>query len=75
MASKEDYDRAVGEFIGSIRSGLSEKVVSVYAAGSYSRGDFVPGRSDIDIYVVTMVDDPDVEKELRSFADPIIEKY
>jgi len=75
MASKEDYDRAVGEFIGSIRSRLSEKVISVYAAGSYARGDIVPGRSDIDIYVVTKVGDSDVEKELQSFADPIVEKY
>jgi predicted nucleotidyltransferase len=75
MASKEDYDRAVDEFIGSIKSGLSEKVISVYATGSYARGDFVPGRSDIDIYVVTKVSDSDVEKELRSFADPIVEKY
>jgi len=75
MVSKEDYDRAVDEFIGSIGSRFGEKVVSVYAAGSYARGDFVPGRSDIDVYVVTKVGDSDVEKELRSLADPIVEKY
>jgi len=75
MASKEDYARAVDEFIASIRSQLSEKVISVYAAGSYARGDFVPGRSDIDMYVVTKVGDPDIEKELRLFAEPIVEKY
>lgn len=75
MVSKGDYDKAVDEFVNSIRDRLGEKIVSIYAAGSYTRGDFIPGRSDIDIYVVTKVNEPNIEKELQLYVNDVVKKY
>jgi predicted nucleotidyltransferase len=50
--SQEDYDNAVSELVSVITKKHEGRVEAVYAGGSFARGDFVPGRSDMDIYVV-----------------------
>jgi len=43
---------------------LGKKIVGLYLSGSLAYGDFVPGRSDIDLQAV--VRKPLTEEELRS---------
>lgn len=38
--SKDDYENSVDEFMGIIEGKLAYRVVSVYAAGSFARGDY-----------------------------------
>jgi hypothetical protein len=52
MATVEDYQRALENFVSDLRGGLGDDVVSVMLYGSMARGDCKPGRSDlIDAYV------------------------
>ncbi|MFP4051230.1 MAG: nucleotidyltransferase domain-containing protein [Thermoplasmata archaeon] len=57
---------------------FSNHIISVYVAGSVARGDFVPGRSDIDIYAVVQERDEDVEglfeEELERLEDEYLEE-
>jgi predicted nucleotidyltransferase len=50
--SWEDYYNAVNGLIEVITGRYKSSVKTICAGGSFARGDFVPGRSDIDIYVV-----------------------
>ncbi|MFL5893425.1 MAG: nucleotidyltransferase domain-containing protein [Solirubrobacterales bacterium] len=51
--AESNYLAAVRE---QLRAVLDERVIGVYAGGSYALGDYLPGRSDLDIAVV--VPDP-----------------
>lgn len=54
------------EFCKSSKCG--DEIVALYLAGSAARGDFVPGRSDIDIYVVVREDKEGIEEALKKAA-------
>jgi predicted nucleotidyltransferase len=86
--SQEDYYDAVHELVRVIAEKYGDKVDSVYAGGSFARGDFVPGRSDIDIYIVLRDGKEELEagmkrealetekrrfKELKSVVDAVLD--
>lgn len=50
---------------------FSEKVESIYLGGSVARGDFTPGRSDIDIYVVLKERDEGLEEQFEEKLEDI----
>jgi len=67
--SKEDYREAIEELVEFCgKSRHKENIVAVYLGGSVARGDFSPGRSDIDIYVVVSGRKKEIEEELREAA-------
>ncbi|MBE0513277.1 nucleotidyltransferase domain-containing protein [Candidatus Bathyarchaeota archaeon] len=50
--TKKDYLGALRELVSDIEAKHSAEVKAIYVGGSVARGDFIPGRSDIDVYVV-----------------------
>jgi len=75
VVKKEDYDKAVTDFVKYLSEELGEYIKAIYVAGSYARGDFVPGKSDIDIYVVLNKRDQNIENKIIEIAKGIEEKY
>lgn len=67
METKQDY-LAVVDQIQRFCKGQFPNLIALYLGGSVARGDFVPGRSDIDLYAVTAEKDGDLEERLTSFA-------
>lgn len=68
--TKKDYLNTLDEFVNVVVRKYSEEVKTVYVGGSVARGDFVPGRSDIDFYIVSKDDNKEelqkkLEKEVR----------
>lgn len=43
----------IDEFVKFCKKEINEKLVSVYLVGSCGRGEFIPGSSDINLYVIT----------------------
>lgn len=43
----------IDEFVKFCKENIKEKLVSVYLVGSCGRGEFIPGSSDINLYVIT----------------------
>ncbi len=74
MVSRQDYEDSVDEFVSIIERELADKVVAVYAAGSFARGDYKPGRSDIDLYIVVKEEDEDLKRRLNELAKGIKDK-
>lgn len=74
MIGREDYEKSADEFASIIGRELADKVVAVYAAGSFARGDYKPGRSDIDLYIVVKEEDEDLKRKLREIARGIEDK-
>ncbi|RLF05467.1 MAG: hypothetical protein DRK00_04350 [Thermoprotei archaeon] len=74
MVSREDYRRAVEELVRVIAEEFGDAVVAVYVAGSFARGDFLPGRSDVDVYVV-LSRDGEVSEGIRRRAKEIERRY
>lgn len=73
--SREDYYDAVNELIEVITGKYKNNLKAIYAGGSFGRGDFVPGRSDIDIYVVVAGNrKEELERELQGEALKIEKK-
>ncbi len=69
MIPRENYFRAIGELVKYCRrSKCRDEIVALYLGGSVARGDFVPGRSDIDIYAVARDDKGGVERILKGAA-------
>ena len=66
--SREDYYGAVSELIEVITGRYRNDLKAIYAGGSFARGDFVPGRSDIDIYIVAENRKEQLQKELQGEA-------
>jgi len=63
--SREDYYDAVNELIEVITGRYRNSLKAIYAGGSFARGDFVPGRSDIDIYIVAENRKEELQRELH----------
>jgi predicted nucleotidyltransferase len=74
--TKKDYLDAVNEFVKLIDRKYGEMVEAVYVGGSVARGDFVPGRSDIDFYVVSKASNKEeLQKKLNEEAKKLEAKY
>jgi len=73
--SQKDYRDAVGEWINVTTGRYGNKIRAVYAGGSFARGDFVPGRSDIDLYVVVEDRKEELQRDLQREASEIEKKY
>lgn len=72
MLTKLDYKNAIEEMVSYIKDAeFKHSIIAVYIGGSVSRGDFVPGRSDIDLYVVMSMIDKDVESNLIHKASQV----
>jgi predicted nucleotidyltransferase len=77
-SSREDYEGAVNELVAFARDKLGDKISSIYVVGSYARGDFIPGRSNIDLFIVVKggVDEVvRIQKQLEPYAAQLNEKY
>lgn len=75
MVGKEDYNKAVTDFVKNFCKELGEYIEAIYVAGSYARGYFVPGRSDINVYVVLNKRNRNIENNIIEIAREIEEKY
>lgn len=73
--SRKDYYNAVNELIEVATGKYKKGLKAIYAGGSFARGDFTPGRSDIDIYVVAENGKQKLQRELRGEALKIEKKY
>jgi len=74
--TKNDYLRAVSELVNDITAKYAAKIKAIYVGGSVARDDFVPGRSDIDVYVVLRNGDKDeFQKSFKAEARRIEAKY
>ncbi len=75
MVPKRAYQEAIEELIGFCgRSRYRGDIVALYLGGSVARGDFSPGRSDIDIYVVAGANKEGIEAEFKAAAKRIAEE-
>jgi len=73
--SQEDYYHAVSELVDAIAEKYGNSVKAIYSGGSFARGDFVPGRSDVDIYIVAKDRKEELQRDLQSEASEIERKY
>ncbi|MCI2425114.1 nucleotidyltransferase domain-containing protein [Candidatus Acetothermia bacterium] len=72
MVSERDYWKSIEELIVVCkRSQHKGDIIAIYLGGSVARGDFSPGRSDIDIYVVTSGKKEEIGEELKEAARKI----
>jgi predicted nucleotidyltransferase len=72
--TREDYYDAVNELIEVITKTYRNGLKAIYAGGSFARGDFVPGRSDVDIYIVAENRKEELQRELQGEALKIEKK-
>jgi predicted nucleotidyltransferase len=74
--TKKDYQSATDDFVRVIDSKYDEVVKAVYVGGSVARGDFVPGRSDIDFYIVLRAGNKEeLQKKLNEEVKKLEAKY
>lgn len=73
--SHKDYYDAVSELVDVISERYENRVKVIYAGGSFAREDFVPGRSDIDLYIVVEDREDEPERDLQCEALRIEKKY
>ena len=50
-----EINAVLGEWVQGLLHVLGGKVIGLYLSGSLAYGDFVPGRSDIDLHAVVRV--------------------
>lgn len=74
MLSKMDYLHAVGKLVGRCES-YEDEIVALYMGGSVSRGDFSPGRSDLDIYLVLKEENEEVIERFKNETKNIEGEY
>lgn len=67
MLSKIEYLEAIEEIV-SCYAGYQDDIIAVYLAGSVARGDFSPGRSDIDIYIIVSGKMDEIDEKLKENA-------
>jgi len=51
----QDINDLLADWIGGIKNILGPNGLGLYLTGSLAYGDFVPGRSDIDLYVALRI--------------------
>jgi len=73
--SQEDYFNAVNELVEDITKKYADKVKAIYAGGSFAREDFVPGRSDVDLYVVTQDQEEITQANLQITASEVEKRH
>lgn len=78
-ASKEDYENAVSELTSFAKEKLGNHILAIYAVGSYARGDFLLGKSNIDFFIVVkpskMEKIVEIGELLDQYAERLGEKY
>lgn len=72
---RENYYNAVNELIEVITERYGNSLKAIYAGESFARGDFVPGRSDVDIYVVVSNGKEELQRDLQGEALSIENRY
>jgi len=76
LITKQDYRNSIQALISRLNQlELKDSILAVYIGGSVSREDYIPGRSDIDIYVVMKSYDMNIEKELNNIGLELTIKY
>jgi len=73
--SRKDYYNSVSELVAVVTGKYGSKIKAMYAGGSFAREDFVPGRSDIDIYVVMKDENEELRRFLEQKAVEVERKY
>jgi predicted nucleotidyltransferase len=74
--SKDTYYRAVDEITQVCSNGLKKDIVALYLIGSVAKGDFKPGKSDLDFeLILTDNADPKTIFDFSKIVYSIIEKY
>lgn len=74
--TREEFVNAVNELISTVVDRHGDQIEAIYAGGSFARGDFVPGRSDVDLYVVAKKQDgKKLQKKLAQEARKLEEEY
>jgi len=66
--TRQDYHDSVHELIEVVTGRYGSGLKAIYAGGSFARDDFVPGRSDIDLYVVARAGREQLQRELQREA-------
>jgi predicted nucleotidyltransferase len=74
-STPENYLDAVAELVEVAAKRYGDKVKAIYAGGSFARGDFVPGRSDIDLYMVLQDQNERIQSELQREVSRVEKKY
>lgn len=75
MTSEQTYYDVLDEVAAISEREFTEEVTAVYVSGSVARGDFTPGRSDIDLYVVLNERNSRIEEQYRDALDELEEEY
>jgi predicted nucleotidyltransferase len=73
--TRKDYYDSVSELISLATKKHGNEIMAIYAGGSFAREDFVPGRSDIDVYVVAKDDSEELRRFLERKAAETERKY
>ena len=76
MQDIEKYRQAVDSLIEQIKTKFKDDVISIVVVGSWARGDFIPGQSDIDLNIVIKTgDSSEYEARIRTLANSIQKEY
>lgn len=75
MYTRKDYYDSVSELIALVTEKHGSEIIAIYAGGSFAREDFVPGRSDIDVYFVVKDDNEELRRFLEEKAEEVERKY
>ncbi len=76
MQDIEKYHQAIDSVIEQLKINFKDDIISIIVVGSWARGDFIPGQSDIDLNIVINAgDSSECEVKARTLADSIQKKY
>lgn len=75
MTSEQTYYDVLDEVAAVSERDFAEEVTAVYVSGSVARGDFTPGRSDIDLYVVLDDRNARIEEQYRNALGELEDEY
>ena len=76
MQALEKYQQAIDSLLGRLNIEFKDNLSSVLVVGSWARGDFIPGQSDIDINVVMKTGaSSDYESKVKKIASDIQHEY
>jgi predicted nucleotidyltransferase len=75
MFTRKDYYDSVSELIVLATENHEREIMAIYAGGSFAREDFIPGRSDIDVYFVVKDGSEELKRFLEQKAQEVERKY